>query len=157
MKWSPYDYARRTTPSCELQLPLMEAARIFAEEEVGSILVKDGRGGYAGLLTARVVMRALSEGKDLSLTQVGQMTLEPAVYVSKDAGMDEVRERFTQSPSGRLLMTDGDGNVVGVLKRKNLERFSLLGHVGAHVNRHIRHIGNARAHVQRHVGKLLKK
>jgi predicted transcriptional regulator len=127
MKWTPYDYAKKTTVECDADLLASEAARIFMTHNIGSILVKSPGGGYIGLLTDRLFFKAVAEGKgEMSGKKVGELGLEPIVLVNKSADIDEVRRNFRKTPSGRLVMTDDEGRVVGLLKKKNIDRFSIF-------------------------------
>lgn len=120
----PYDYAKHWISALESGAPMKNAAKMLRDDNMGSILVKDGSGKPMGLLTDKVVFNAIAEGIPLNDKTVGDMKLEELVLISKDADIDEVTENFPKSPSGRLAMTDKDGNIVGILKRKNIERFS---------------------------------
>lgn len=126
MKWTPYDYAKKTTAECGTDWPISRAAETFDRENIGSMLVKDRSGAYAGLLTDKTLFKAISGGLDLYELTVGELPLEPVVFIGKNAGLAEVSMKFRESPSGRLVMRDENGRIVGVLKKKNLDRFSNL-------------------------------
>lgn len=125
MMWKPYNYAKKRVRSCDANMPVSRVARMFADENMGSILVKDREGGYLGLLTDRVIFKAVASGADLAGKRAGDLSLEPIVRAPKDADFDEVSDDFKDSPSGRLALEDGKGRIVGVLKKKNIERFSI--------------------------------
>ena len=120
----PYAYAKHRVNKCSLSYPIRKLAKLFAEENIGSVLVKNEDGKYVGLLTDKVLFKAIADGSALAGKKVSDLRLESIVYVRKDADLDEVIEKFNESDSGRLVMQDSDGNVVGILKRKNIERFS---------------------------------
>ena len=61
---------------------------------------------------------------DIEGKRLGDIKLEPIIFIGKNAGVEEIMEKFNESKSGRLVMIDSNDNVVGVLKRKNVERFS---------------------------------
>jgi len=120
----PYNYAKHRITECGLDFTVKTVARLFVEENSGSMLVKDEEGNYVGMLTDLVLFNAIADGIDLSDKTLADIELEPVVTIGKNAGMDEVNEKFNESGSGRLVMIDGHDRVVGVLKRKNIERFS---------------------------------
>jgi len=124
MKWTPYDYAKKTTAECGTDWPITRAAETFDLGNIGSMLVKDASGAYTGLLTDKTLFKAISDGLDLYELTVGELPLEPIVFISKNAGFDEVSMKFRESPSGRIVMRDDNGRIVGVLKKKNIDRFS---------------------------------
>jgi CBS domain-containing protein len=128
MKWKPYAYARKTTAECRLDSPLAAVAKILIDEDIGSVLVKDSSGRYCGLLTDKLIFKAIAGQSALSHMVVGDLDLEPIVFASKNASMGEVMLKFMETPSNRLVMVDDHGKVVGVLKKKNLDRFALVKH-----------------------------
>ncbi len=122
----PYNYAKHHIEECRTDDPARKCARLFAEENMGSLLVKDEQGAEAGLLTDKVLFKAIAEGANLAEKKVSDLQIEPLIRVGKDAGIEEIREKFPQSPSGRLAMCDKDGKIVGILKKKNIQRFYAL-------------------------------
>ena len=126
MKWKPYDYARKRTEECSIDWPMRKTASLLIKEDIGSMLVKDAAGKYVGMLTDKIILKAISDGVDLADKTVGDLQLEPLIYVNKNAGIDEVMMKFKETPSGRLVMVDEDGRAVAVLKKKNIDRFSIF-------------------------------
>lgn len=121
---SPYDYARRRIVTCNMDESVPRVTKRLQDEDVGSLLVKDSDGNFVGMLTDAIIFRAISEGLDLSKLTVNDLKLEPLIVVDKDAGFDEVMEKFNETPSNRLVMLGKDGKIVAILKKKNIERFS---------------------------------
>ncbi len=120
----PIDYAKHWIAVLSSDASVKSAVKLLRDENIGSILVKDCKGKPEGLLTDKVIFNAIAEDVDVSKKLVGDLRLEALVYIDKDADMEEVMGSFSKSPSGRLAMRDKHGNIVGILKRKNLERFS---------------------------------
>ena len=120
----PFNYAKRRIVECDGDFTLKTAVGLFVDENCGSILVKDSKGEYIGLLTDTAVFRAISEGLDLSKMTVSEIGLEPIVRLDKNADIDEVMSKFNECGSTRILMVDSGSRIVGILKRSNLERFS---------------------------------
>lgn len=121
---SPYDYARKRIVSCSLDEPISKCTVKLQDEDIGSLLVKDKDGNFVGMLTDKLIFEAISDGLDLSKLRVKDLKLEPLVTVDKDANFDEIMEKFKETPSNRLVMIGKDGKIVGILKKKNIERFS---------------------------------
>lgn len=121
---SPYDYARKRLLTCNLNEPVPRCTNKLQDEDVGSLLVKDDKGNFVGMLTDTLIFKAISAGRDLNKLVVKDLDLDPLVIVDKDADFDEVLEKFKKAPSNRLVMRAKDGKIVAVLKKKNLARFS---------------------------------
>jgi predicted transcriptional regulator len=126
MKWSPYDYARKRTAECSIDWPLKRIAQLMADENIGSLLVRDVEGKIVGLLTDKIIFRAIAEGDIETEKHVGELKLEPIVTANKGADIEEVMLKFKDAPSGRIVMVDDNGNFVGILKKKNIDRFSVF-------------------------------
>ena len=90
------------------------------------MIVKDRSGKYVGLLTDKVFFEALASGVVLVGMRVCDLKLEPLICVNKNAGIEEVMMKFRETPSGRLAMVDDEGRIVGILKKKNIDRFSIF-------------------------------
>lgn len=125
MTWKPYHYARKNIRECDKKTLISDVARMFTKENIGSVLVRDDDGEYEGLLTDWVLFRALAEGRQLTGKTVGDLEIEPMVRVDEDMGFEAIKEEFKKSPSERLVIVDKKGKVVGILKRKMVERFSV--------------------------------
>jgi predicted transcriptional regulator len=122
----PFDCAKHWIAVLGPDSTLKKAAKMFRDECMGSILIKDDDGNPMGLLTDNVVYDCIAEGIDLSGKRVSDIKLENLVMLPKDAELEDIMAAFKKSPSGRIAMTDREGTIVGILKRKNLERFSML-------------------------------
>ncbi len=120
----PFYYAKKRIVECSLNTSIKEVARMFRDENIGSVVVRDDANKKVGLMTDTVVYNAIIKGVNVLDKQVKDLKLEPLVFASKDADIDEVSERFRETDSGRLAMTDSEGNIVGILKEKNIRRFS---------------------------------
>jgi CBS domain-containing protein len=104
-------YALRGVKSVPLTSPPGEVAELLAHENVRDVLVVDGDGRLAGVL---------SEAPPVGATVAGAMA--PALSV--DAGDDAqvVLARMEAEGLERLAVVDGDGGLVGILARSVLER-----------------------------------
>ena len=61
----PFDYARKNIFECGMDTSVTDAGRVFSEENIGSILVRDDSGNYSGMLTDKVLFKSISKGLDL--------------------------------------------------------------------------------------------
>jgi predicted transcriptional regulator len=126
MGLTPYDYARKKVVYCWLDEPVNEAARRLAAENIGSMVVDDRNGRHVGMLTDFVLFNALSGSGDVSCMQVKDLHLEPLLTAPMDAEINLIMGLFDKTESGRIALVDEDGEIAGILKKKNLLRFSGL-------------------------------
>src|SRR3954454_4859642 len=88
--------------------PVIEAARIMKEEDVGSIpIVDDGR--LSGLLTDRdIVLRVVAERGDPQTTTAGNVASGNIVTIDPDQGLDEALRMMAQHQVRRLPVVEED-------------------------------------------------
>ena len=124
MVLKPYDYARKKIVYCWLDEPLNEVAGRLAEENIGSIVVDDREGNHIGMLTDSMIFKTISIYTDISNLKIKDLKLERLVTAKIDADLGEITEKFRQITSGRIALVDNEGKIVGILKKKNLDRFA---------------------------------
>lgn len=124
MVLTPYDYARKKIVYCWLDEPVTEVAKRLVTENIGSLVVDDRNGKHVGMLTDAVIFNAISSCVDICDLQVKDLKLEPFVTAKMDADINEVMEKFKKTESGRIALLDDEGEIAGILKKKNLERFA---------------------------------
>lgn len=124
MKALPYSYARKNVVECNIGDTLPSAARRMRDEGVGSVLVRDERGEYAGMLTDSMIFGAIADNKNVSELKIKDLSLMPFVRAGRDADFGEVMDLFAKRNVSRIALVDEKGKVVAVLKKKNIERFA---------------------------------
>jgi predicted transcriptional regulator len=122
----PYHYARKNIVFCNKDDPVTQVAAQMLAEDVGSIIVTGSKGVYTGLLTYQHILSHIASNKGLSNAKVSDLDIDPIIYVNRNAKTIDVIEKFRESPSRRVILTNDDGQIVGVLKESNLVRFSTL-------------------------------
>jgi CBS domain-containing protein len=99
---------------------LAEAAKLMRDSNVG-ILPIVGEGTVAGVITDRdLVVRALAEGADPTLTVVGEFASVDPICARPDTPVDEAREVMATCQVGRLPVVDYDNRLVGIVTLSSL-------------------------------------
>jgi CBS domain-containing protein len=94
---------------------LADAARQMRDHNVG-ILPVIVAGELAGVITDRdLVVRALAEGADPTLTVVGGFASGAPISVRPDTGLAETMEIMAECQVGRLPVVDQDNRLVGIV------------------------------------------
>lgn len=106
-----------------------DAARLMRDQNVGAIVIVEGK-KPVGILTDRdIVARIVAEGKDPARVTVGEiMTSMPAVAPA-DIGLHEALRLCGAEGIRRLPLVDRGGDVVGMLSLDDLLR-RLAGEMG---------------------------
>jgi CBS domain-containing protein len=107
--------------SCDPSTTAVEAAKVMASEDVGSVpVVKDGR--LVGLVTDRdLVVRVLAEGRDPNSTPLGEIASSDLETVSPDDDLDTVLRKMASSQVRRLPVVEGD-QLVGIVAQADVAR-----------------------------------
>jgi CBS domain-containing protein len=92
------------------------AARLMAEAGVGFLPVCDAAGRVVGVVTDRdLVTRALARGVDAATTSAAMIMSAPAVTCLASADLRRAEELMTAERKSRLVVTNEDGTIAGVL------------------------------------------
>jgi CBS domain-containing protein len=107
--------------SCDPSTTAIEAAKVMASEDVGSVpVVKDGR--LVGLVTDRdLVVRVVAEGRDPNSTTLGEIASSDLETVSPDDDLDTALRKMASSQVRRLPVVEGD-QLVGIVAQADVAR-----------------------------------
>jgi CBS domain-containing protein len=115
------DVMTQNPTSCNPSASVVDAAKMMASEDVGSVpVVKDGR--LAGVVTDRdIVVRVLAEGRDPNSTTVGEIASSDLETVSPDDDLNTALRKMASSMVRRLPVVDGD-ELVGIVAQADVAR-----------------------------------
>lgn len=104
----------------ELDRPVVDAARIMAEEDIGSIPVVDGDQILAGMITDRdIALRVVAEGRDPQTTRVAEIATTQVSPAYPDEPLDEALEQMAYRQVRRLPVIEDD-RVIGILAQADI-------------------------------------
>jgi CBS domain-containing protein len=115
------DVMTQNPTSCDPSTTVVEAAKVMASQDVGSVpVVKDGR--LVGMVTDRdIVVRALAEGRDPSATKVGEIASSDLDTVSPDDDLNTALRKMASSRVRRLPVVKDD-QLVGIVAQADVAR-----------------------------------
>lgn len=115
------DVMTQNPTSCDPSVTVVDAAKVMASEDVGSVpVVKDGR--LAGVVTDRdIVVRVLAEGRDPNSTTVGEIASSDLETVSPDDDLNTALRKMASAKVRRLPVVDGD-ELVGIVAQADVAR-----------------------------------
>jgi len=104
----------------DIDRPVVEAARMMAEENVGSIPVVDADEILVGMITDRdIALRVVATGKDPAATRVVDVATQKVSPAYPDEDLDEALELMAYRQVRRLPVIEGD-RVVGILSQADV-------------------------------------
>jgi CBS domain-containing protein len=97
-----------TTPATVgIDEPIVAAARLMREYDIGDVLVCEGD-EIRGIVTDRdIVVRAVADGIDLTSSPVEAVCSSEVVTVSPDTSLDDAARRMRERAVRRLPVVDG--------------------------------------------------
>src|SRR3954470_14834196 len=102
--------------------PVVEAARIMKEKDVGIVPVVEG-GRLVGTVTDRdIAVRVVAEGKDPRSVRVREIASTDVVTVDPQQELDEALRLMATNQIRRLPVVEEDGRLVGVLAQADVAR-----------------------------------
>lgn len=103
-----------------MESSITEVAKIMNRKLIGSVLVvKDGE--PVGMLTERDILRkVVAKGKDPRTTSIYEVMSSPLITTHKDTALPEALKIFRKHYIRRLLITDDDGKIVGIITHRNV-------------------------------------
>jgi CBS domain-containing protein len=100
---------------------VVQAARLMASENVGSLPVVEG-GQLVGMVTDRdLVLQVLAQDLDPSKVTISEVASENPVVAKPDEPLDSALQRMAQEQVRRLPVVD-DGRLVGILAQADVAR-----------------------------------
>ena len=107
--------------SIERTQSVVEAARLMASEDVGSLPVVEGN-RLVGIVTDRdLVLQVLAKDLDPSKVTISEVASENPIVAKPDEPLDAALQRMAQEQVRRLPVVD-EGRLVGILAQADVAR-----------------------------------
>jgi CBS domain-containing protein len=99
---------------------LDEAAQAMRDQSIGDVVVTEGP-TLAGLVTDRdIVVRAVAQGLSPQTTTLASIATRELIMIEQSATVEEAVRAMRERGVRRLLVCDGDRNLVGIISLSDL-------------------------------------
>lgn len=105
--------------TCSLFSSVLEAVMIFRAADCGAVPVVDD-GVPVGIVTDREVALATTDDTELLTRPVTDIMTWGVIAAAPGATLEEVRARFDEHGTDRLLVVDAAGQLQGIIARSDL-------------------------------------
>jgi CBS domain-containing protein len=102
--------------------PVVEAARIMRDEDVGVVPVVEGDRVVAMLTDRDITLSVVAEGKDPHSTKAEEIASRELVTVDPQQDLDEALRLMARHQVRRLPVVEEDGKLVGILAQADVAR-----------------------------------
>ena len=117
------DEKGRTVLRIDAAAPVLEAAKLMVERNVGSLLVMEGD-ETVGIVTERDYLRRVAvQGRDERTTPVREIMTRELVYVGPEASIDECMAVMTERRIRHLPVLGDARDVLGIVSIGDLVKF----------------------------------
>ncbi|MBD0329921.1 MAG: CBS domain-containing protein [Thermoleophilia bacterium] len=104
----------------EPSTPLVEAARLMRDQDVGPLPIVEGE-RVVGMLTDRdIVVRAIAEGRDPQSVTAHEVASKQLVTIDPEQPLDEAARLMAQHQVRRLPVCEEDGRLVGIVAQADV-------------------------------------
>lgn len=111
---------------------MRETAVRMTERNVGSAVVREGRGGaLVAILTERDLLRAVAARADLDVAPVTAYATAEVTTAAPDTPLEDAAATMLRGGFRHLVVTDGAGAPVGVLSVRDILRVWVAEHLPA--------------------------
>ena len=95
--------------------PISEALALMAQHRIGAVLVLDGAGGIAGILSERDLVRGMNKnGKALFDKKVGELMTTPVITCSPKDPVGAIEGMMTTQRFRHVPVVE-DGKLIGIV------------------------------------------
>ena len=102
-----------------------EVVRVLAERRIGAVVVGDGRGGVAGIITERDVVRTLAASGGAALqAKVSDVMTSEVVTAGVDDTINALSERMTRGRFRHVPIMNGD-RLVGIVSIGDVVKYRI--------------------------------
>jgi len=124
------DVCTRQVVVADRAVSLQQAAALMRERHVGTLVLTGDSGDgpqVIGIVTDRdIVLEAVARGADVARTEVGRVATPKVAALPAEAGVGEAITTMKELGVRRLLVTESDGRLCGVVSVDDL--LGALGH-----------------------------
>lgn len=98
------------------EMTVLDATRLLAEKRIGAVVVGDGAGGVAGILSERDIVRELGKrGSDVLEKSVSDLMTKGVETCRTGEDALVVLDRMTQGRFRHLPVVDEEGMMIGII------------------------------------------
>ena len=102
---------------------VVEVARLMKTEDIGPVLIVDNEQSrtLVGILTDRdIVLKVITEGKDVNTTRVGEVMSKKLVTCRADDDVDIAMKAMAQYQLRRIPVVEENMRLVGIISQADL-------------------------------------
>lgn len=105
---------------------LLDASHMLASKKIGAVVVSDGEGQVAGILSERDIVRAISKGGAAALSSpVADMMTRDVITCTESETLDNIMQIMTRGRFRHLPVVDSAGRLAGIISIGDAVKFHI--------------------------------
>lgn len=116
------DVARRKVVSAKPDDPLPMIAKSMVDHWISSVVIVE-RGKPVGIVTDGIIFRLIAKKRNPLTLLAKDVMAHPVRTIHEDARLEEAEDAFRESKVSRLVIVDDKGQLIGIVSRKDINRF----------------------------------
>lgn len=105
---------------------LLDASHMLASKKIGAVVVSDGEGQVAGILSERDIVRAISKGGAAVLSSpVADMMTRDVITCTESETLDNIMQIMTRGRFRHLPVVDSAGRLAGIISIGDAVKFHI--------------------------------
>jgi len=106
----------REIATADASISLRAAARMMSERNIGSLVLVDGDGELAGIISERDIVRAMADaGEAAAALPVSRFMTADVCTCSPETLTGELMQLMTERRFRHLPVVDGEGRMIGIV------------------------------------------
>ncbi|MFX1519924.1 MAG: CBS domain-containing protein [Promethearchaeota archaeon] len=118
------EVARKNVVTCRPDESIPMIAKMMLDHWIGSVLVVE-KEKPIGFVTDGIIFKLIAKGRNPTTLLARDVMVEPVRTVHMDTNVFDISDdEFLKSKVHRLVVVDDEGNVIGILSRKVVDRLT---------------------------------
>jgi len=117
------DYCSKEIKKIKYDVPLVEIAKIFCDENVNYIFVVDDQDKILGIIKPKSVLRAIKDKKDIYRLKAEDIMKKNFFKLHKDSTLEECYDIFNKTKYQTIPIIDKENKkILGLINKKDISK-----------------------------------
>ncbi len=111
--------ARKNIIFCKSDDEVPTIAQTMVDYDIGSVLIKNEKGKFIGLIDDKMLFRLLTTGEN-PIPKKAREIMIPLIIINQDLDIEEAWEEMEKVQGERFCVVDDNTKVIGIVKKKTI-------------------------------------
>ncbi|MFW9831327.1 MAG: CBS domain-containing protein [Candidatus Thorarchaeota archaeon] len=116
-------FARKRVITCSIDEHLRDVVKKMVDHWISSVVVVDA-GKPVGIITDGIIFRLIAKGRNPLKLHAKDVMARPVHTIGVNTSLSEAKKEFLKTKVSRLVIVDDEGNLVGIVNNKDVDRLA---------------------------------